>query len=487
MLVRRVLSILFVFAISACGSGGGGGGGVTEGDDDDQVQDPNNGQLAPAPWTNVSFTVQDVEVKTAAQPAGNHGKLVRDSGGTLYYTYFRAGPTVAECDIALFGGDRAPSVANDVIVAVKAPGASSFTIEKLDLTAVGPPETNKPFVSNPLGLDATFDNDGHLVVTMPAGGAGQFMCASSDLVMATRSGANTYAFASPVTSSAACCGQDTTGTILELCPPNASQSACVMGSDVGGWSAIVKRANGALAISYEDTHFTTDQDGRNSSDYELWRGPVPPNTGAGTVTGIRPWSGSGRWSVLRELGDGRLITAFSKNPEGTGAYVLIQQSNGTWTGQDQSFGAKVGERLALEIAPNGTIGLVYYAITDNAERKVDDLKLCESTDNGLTFPTCSSPELPALVAGANPSLAYDSQSRPVLSYYYCGSGTCVNDGLRVAWRDNTGKWWKYNIANVAQNRAGFYSSIVLDPTTDEPTVAFQDLTRGAAMVAYGRF
>ncbi len=470
----RGLGLSGLIALAACG-GGGGNNNVIEGDEDDQVTDPNGNQVAPAPWTNVTFTVEDVEVKTPTQPAGRSGKLVRDSAGTLYYSYFRAGPTVPECDIALFGGGRAPSVSNDVIVAVKAAGAASFTLEQIPLASMG--GTNEAFVSNPLGLDATFDSMGRLVVTMPAGGPGQFVCASSDLVMATRTGSAAYNLGTLVTDSGACCAVDPTRE--EMCGANASQNACQMGSDVGAWSAIVRRQSNALAVSYSDTHFTTDEDGQKSTDYELWQ------TG-GAVTGIRPWSGSGRWAVLREY-QGSLITAFSKNPGGAGAYVLKQQGDGTWTGEDQSFGATVGERLALEIAPNGTIGLLYYAIKDNSDRTVDDLKLCESTDGGVTFPTCSSPETATLIAGANPSLAYDSQSRPVVSYYFCGSNGCPNDGLRVAWRDNTGKWWKYNVHNIANNRSGFYTSLVLDPATDEPIIAFQDLTRGAAMVAYGNF
>ncbi|MEZ0310666.1 MAG: hypothetical protein ACAI38_02775, partial [Myxococcota bacterium] len=105
----RGLGLSGLIALAACG-GGGGNNNVIEGDDDEEIVDPNGGLTAPAPWSNVTFTVQDVEVKSPSQPAGRGGKLVRDAAGTLYYTYFRAGPTVPACDIALFGGDRAPSV-----------------------------------------------------------------------------------------------------------------------------------------------------------------------------------------------------------------------------------------------------------------------------------------------------------------------------------------------------------------------------------------
>jgi hypothetical protein len=115
--------------------------------------------------------------------------------------------------------------------------------------------------------------------------------------------------------------------------------------------------------------------------------------------------------------------------------------------------------------------------------------LCEYLpgDNSLTTPLCDSPESATLVAGQDVSLAYDSNSLPVLAYYYCGGGTCVHDGLRVAWRDSTGKWWRFNAHNVDNDRSGNSASVVVDPNTNEPTIVFQDLTTGAAMVAYGKF
>lgn len=468
------ISLVAVMAMVACG-GDKPNNHVSEGDDDgDEVTDPNGGQKAPAPWTNVTFTTQDVEIKTPGFPAGVRGKLVRDSAGTLYYSYFRREENVPECDIALFGGGPAPSIAYDAVVAVKAAGATSFTIEKIPLDAVGAPQ-NQAYISDPLGLDAAVDNSNRLVLSLPAGGGGQFMCASSDLVVATRTGTNTYTFQVPTTGSESCCAVGPE-------PENCSDPACVQGTNVGTWPALAVRSNGNLAVAYSDLHFATDKDGTEGAGLELWA------AGSG-ISGIRPWAASGRWARLKEV-NGRLVvayTTYSVGDTGAGAHVLVRQDDGHWIGQDQSFGAGVGERLELEVAPNGTVGLLYYAITDNSGRTVEDLYYCESTDNAATFPSCSRPESAVIIAGQTPSLAFDSQSRPVLSYYYCGSSGCTNDGLRVAWRDNTGKWWKYNVRNIANNRSGFYSSIVVDPTTDEPIIAFQDLTRGAAMVAYGNF
>ncbi len=472
------ISLVAVMALVACG-GDKPNNHVSEGDDDGgEVTDPNGGQKAPAPWTNVTFTTEDVEVKSGSQSAGNNGKLLRDSSGTLYYSYLRAGPTRNECAIAVFGSDvPLPSVAYDLVVAVKPAGATSFTLERVPLENASPSEptrTVQGYISNPLGIDAVIDNSNRLVISAPAGGNGQFVCASSDLVVTTRTGANTYNVNAPVVDSTSCCA---IGDEEQFCP---TASACTQGSDVGGWSAIAVRTGGNLAVAYTDTHLTTDRDGQDFQGFEIWK------AGAGTA-GIRPWSGYGRYAALREI-NGKLVAAYSSY-DGSSAWVVTEQPDGSWTGQDQAFGATVGERLQLEVAPNGTVGLAYYATHDNSGRRVDDIYLCESTDNGVTFPAqlCSRPETATLIAGQNPGLAYDSQSRPVLSYYYCGSSGCTNDGLRVAWRDNTGKWWKYNVRNIANNRSGFYSSIVVDPTTDEPIIAFQDLTRGAAMVAYGNF
>ncbi|MEM6733195.1 MAG: hypothetical protein AAF658_16675, partial [Myxococcota bacterium] len=191
----------------------------------------------------------------------------------------------------------------------------------------------------------------------------------------------------------------------------------------------------------------------------------------------------------------RLIIAYGAYG-GQGLYILRSNPDGGFDGVNgrrdgalfQNF--IVGERISMAIAPDGTLGIAFYVIEDD-DGVAEDLWFCESEDNGETInvgANCTIVEEPFLSVGAFPSLAYDSESRPAISYQFCGAdATCSRDGLRYAWRDDTGLWWKFNVHNVDNNRSGLYTSLVIDPATDAPTIAFHDLTRGAAMLAVGAF
>ena len=467
-----VVSLLSCVSTWACKAEEDAGDDITPDGDSDTTtdQDPNNGVKPPAPYDTLTFTLSDVEVDNPERAAGFQGKLVRAADGTLFYAYLKQDKVTPLCDIAVFAGDAAPGVPYNVKVAVKGPSDTAFTVESIPLASV-PSGGNVPYMTGRNGIDAAVNPSGQLVVAFPGGGAGLFTCGSSDLVLATRTGAGTYTFAVPVTGSGAY------GTVCadkECC----SDPACSQGQDAGTWPSVAFSGAGALGVAYVDSHNVVDEDGSNWQGYEFYE--------SGSVSGIRPWSGSGAYGDL--LHDGTTwITAFSKF---NGGGLTVLKNNGTkWEGSDLRPGWGIGERVSLAQAANGRVGLVFFARTNNQGQEVWDLSYCYSDDGGSTWSTpCESIDTRALRLGANPSLAFDSQSRPVVSYYFCGADVaCSQDGVRFAWRADDGKWWLFNVHNVNNNRSGYYSSVVLDPTTDEPTIVFQDLTRGAAMVAQGKF
>lgn len=470
---RRALAFTALLG-AACGCTAGEDGTVItagDGDGDGGGGDGDGGQKPPGPYDTLSFTLADVEVDDLRYAAGFNGKLVRAADGTLYYAYLKQNSDTADCDIAIFAGGPAPAIAYSLKVARKAPADASWTVESVAV----PGPSGQSFIAGRYGLDAGLDGAGRLIIATPGGDSGQFTCASSDLVVATRSTGGSWSFQTPVTGSGACC---------QVCaePACCEDPACTQGTDAGYYPALAFDQSGNPAVAYVDAHFVTDEDGQNFLGFELWE--------SAGVSGIRPWSGWGAYSTMRWV-NGAPVVAFSSF-NGGGLSVLRRTGtvgDGTdWNGTDLKPGWRIGERIQLEVAPSGKLGLAFFASQNGSGTTVDDLYYCESTDGGATWSQCAAVDNRTLRLGAFPSLSFDSQSRPAISYYFCGAtAACESDGLRYAWRDDGGTWWTFDVHNVANNRSGFYTSLVIDPATDEPTIVFQDLTRGAAMVAYGKF
>jgi hypothetical protein len=474
---------LLLCLIGATGCSPGGGGHVVvpgDGDADGGDAGGDPGVVAlPAPYTSLTFTISDVEVGNSTMRAGLQGKLVRGADGTLYYAYYKqvssAPPT---CNIAVFStGDARAGINYDLKVAVLAPGASSWVVEKVPLADVN---AAVPYVTSLYGLDGLVDAQDRLVLVFAGGGAATSSCGSSDLVIETRSASGTYTWQSPVTDSTACC-------IAADCN---NDPACALGDTVGPWASGALDGGGALAVAYQDYHYAWDQDGITKQGLEMWYG--------GAATGIRPWSGKGAYSQLRWVpaksgatfsGLMASYTSFSA----TGLFVA-RRTGATghpvdWDERDLRAGEQVGERPSLAVAPDGTVGLAFHLIKSSTGVLKNDLVYCHSVDNGDHWIVpCETVDATNDV-GSYPSLAFDKQSRPAISYYYCGSGgqcDVATDRLRYAWRDAASSSWYHADVHVdAAHMTGLYSSLVLDPDTDEPTIVFHDATRGAAMVARG--
>ncbi len=434
---------------------------VSGGDSDLPAETP------PAPYTSLTFAIEAVDTQTPTTAAGYQGKLLRGPDGTLYYAYMQAtGLANDACDIAVFGSGESPGATYGVRVAVRPPAASTWSIE--DVLDGQTPD----YVTARWGLDAVIDGSARLVLTFAGGpGPGLFDCAGAgDLVVATRQGAGSYDVQVRVADSSGCC------------TPCNNGGACTNGEDVGRWAAATLDGQGALAVMYMDYHNSVDEDGATPG-LELWQ--------TGGVTGIRPWSMKGTFGVLRSTTAG-LIAAYTTRAQ-TGLYVARQTgsagSPADWVEQNLRDGWKVGERLAMAVAPDGTIGLAFNARQNNLGLAVDDLVYCWSQDGGVTWSVpCETVDNLGNV-GRTPSLAFDRTSRPAVSYYYCGAGgSCAAsaDGLRFAWRDEVaGRWKRFNVRFDAGHQDGIYGSLVMHPDTDEPLIAFQDITTGAAMLARG--
>ncbi|MEL6546531.1 MAG: hypothetical protein AAFQ82_18025, partial [Myxococcota bacterium] len=418
--------------------------------------------------------------------AGVQGRLLFGAGN-LYYAFLKRAEPVPECTNAI-SGQVSPAPKFDLYLATGAPDGA-LTNEIINLVgAVDDPG----FVSDAFGIGAAVNGSGQPVLSVAAGGEGLFTCGSSDLVVIERTGANAFDIDAPSTDSA-----DFSTLCTDLATANAGEveccvdPACGSGTNVGPWSDVAI-SGGNTAVVFTDYHNFADQDGQTHQGVELWE-----NNGG--VSGVRPWSGLGQYASAEFAQDGSLIVAYT-GYVGDGLFIVrraggteFQGVNGTANGLFFN-GYVIGERISVAVAPNGTVGVAFYAVEDPTGTGEDDLWLCESSDNGETFNSltgCTIVEDPFLRVGAFPSLAYDSQSRPGISYNYCGpDSACSRDGLRYAWRDssdNSGSWWYWNVHNVDNNRSGQYTSLVIDPGTDRPYIAFHDQTRGAAMLATGTF
>lgn len=488
-----VLAAGAFLAVGGCSSGGGDGGGAgTGGNGSGNNGSGNNGgggaggDFEPAPYNALPdgdsgwLKVEDVEVQVNSQ-AGSQGKLMVSPDGTLHYAYFKYHPGSnpgGKCDVSDFSQTPpTPNVNYSLRYARKAPGGS-WEIETVPLNEV--PNAPGPYVYSLFGLDGLIDaRNGDVVLTLSAGGPGLASCGSTDMTIARRNSAG-WSFTVIAADSDACC--------LGPYPPNCSgrecgcpDENCRSGTDVGAWSTIAQAPSGELAATFVDYHNFWDESGQSWQGYEVWHE-------SDGIFGLDPWSGRGIYGDAVFVGDTWVVAYTGFNSSGLWfARRTGNAANGTdWVVTDLQPNARVGERISLATAPNGTLGLAY----NRKNPPNDDLIYCESPDGGETWKPCENVGLAPSVrhAGGYPSLVFDSASRPLIAYYTCGSGSnpCTNaaDGVHFSFRELNGEWKTKVVHNNQSNKTGLYTQLVLDPATGSPIIAFQDATRGAAMVAY---
>ncbi len=478
-LLNKLVILLFLIA-GGCSSGGddggsggssggsGGSGGVTGG------TGGNGGAGEPAPYPSLVWDFKEVDVDDPTHPAGVQGKLLRAADGTLYYGYYKYVAPDDTCDIAVFGGGTAPNISYELRLTVLGPAATDWTTPEIaPLADVG--GAALAHATSLFGLDGTIEAaTDNPVFALAAGESGLFSCGSSDLVLARRTGVDAWTFEAPVTESGACCS-------LEDCN---GDPACNNGTDVGAWATIAESPGGALSVAYTDYHNFADQDGQTMQGYELWEE-------SGAVTGLRPWDGLGVYSDIVFAGDTAITAHAGYNS--AGLWVLRQEGSAgaptDWIEVLAVPGVGVGERISLAVTEDGTVGLAYHEVSDSFGTNVHDLRYCESTDDGATWSTCDNVGDQVRQVGYYPSLAYDNENRPLIAYRFCGVDSCENayDGLRLAWREHSGEWNTTTVHDEATSKSGLYNSLVMDPVTNEPTIAFHNHTRGAAYIARGDF
>lgn len=477
-IIHAIGVLLFVVACTSSGDGTGGGGGstgtgATGGGGDGGA----GGGTVLAPYNTVSWLHDIVEVDSPTLKAGIQGKLLRGNDGTLYYGYLKyAGASDATCDIAVFAGGEAPGVNYALKVAVKPASTTTWTVETVPLGTV--PGANHEYLNSLFGLDGVVEDngDGAPVFTLCGGGAGLASCGSSDLVLARRTGANTYQFVPGLpTDSDACC----------VYPGECPDENCEAGTDVGAWAAIAESPTGELAVAYTDYHNFWDNDGQRWQGFEMWHE-------TDGVFGIEPWSGRGHYDVAAYAGDILLVayTGYFSAGLWVARRISSAASVTSWDIIELRNNVEVGERVSMAVASDGTtVGIAYHEAVDSYGSAIHDLRYCESADSGATWGTCANIGNQLWQVGFYPSLAFDNEDRPVIAYRFCGVDSCENayDGAGLSWREHSGVWKTKTIHDEASSKSGLYCQLVLDPATNEPTVVFQNLTTGAAMVAYGAF
>ncbi len=449
------------------------------------------GNPPPAPWDTLTWGLtpgEQTRVETTGDPglpAGIQGELLADSAGRLFYVYYKFERDGEPCSIAAFGGGPAPNAGYYLHVAVRQPGAATWTVEAVPLEQQG----GKPHSSARFGIDAEIDNSDRLVIAVAAGGTGLFTCGSAELVLATRTAPNAYTIFHAVSSSGECCDDRTGCTLpgLECC----NDPACRDGApgDIGAWAALAIRPDGGRAVAYGDQHNFGTEDGQTQQGLELWEDGASP-------VGIRPYAGMGRFTALEYPGTTPIV-AFTGFETVRGLHVLRRTGTANdgndW--EEVSLGIDyrnytIGERIRIEKAPDGTIGLVFQAIKDSNGDTINDLFYCSSNDDGATWNGCTSVGAKVWNIGGNPSLTYSADSKPRIAHQYCGvSALCpsADDGLMFSFQADNGLWYHSLAHSVSSTRSGFYSGVVVDPSTGVPTVAFQDLTNGAAITFSGSF
>lgn len=493
--MTRLTTLALIIGVSACSSDDGPtditANSNNNGNSNSAVNDGNMGRTPPAPYDDVAFDCVDVIMPdNPERPYGQQGRLLRNNAGDLFYAMLRPIGVQPVCGAAISGAISDTPVF-DFLVFVKTAGSDTWELERVDFEPTGDPGV----LTDRFGIGAAINPaNGQPTFSVAAGDGGLFTCGSSDLVLATRTGPNAYTLNTRATNGAdfgggagSCPDDPRPEGELECCK---DVEGCTAGDDVGMWSDVAFSTDNNQAVVYSDFHNATTEDGGENQDVELWepRG----------ISGVRPFAGLGLYAGLTFNADNDLVVAFT-GYIGGGVYVLRRLDDGPeWLGANSATtgdergnlfpGFVVGERISLATAPDGTVGLAFHALRDEDDFEIQDLIYCESDDGGATFQRpCTTVDQPLLRVGNFPSLAYNSQSQPAISYYYCGPDTaCSRDGLRYAWRDGDGVWWYFNVQNTDNNRSGEFSGLVFDEN-DAPIIAFTDLTRGAAMVATGTF
>lgn len=219
-------------------------------------------------------------------------------------------------------------------------------------------------------------------------------------------------------------------------------------------------APGQFAISYRDQHFGFGTEDFRSADLEVWEaGP-----GAQHLMADGGRSGGNRSSIAF-LADGRTVVAYTLDlPEDRVSVWVAVEGPGDYERHQVSEDA-AGQRLSLDVAPDGTLWLAYFDQNDV------DLKVASSSDDGQTWTVERVDERGDV--GLYPSLAVGSDGTVFVAYTYCGAasdrdcpGNLGNDSVvRLATRAPGAADWSFQTVDDGQGQGfvGEFNSLVVLP------------------------
>ena len=401
-----------------------------------------DGGEPPADTSNPATSIFKIFEVPECGLAGYQTVATAGAGKVAFATLADAGKQ-APCAIE----SRPQATARVYDVCLVLPSANGF---------VGSIVTSQPYEAM-MGVGLALDKTGEPVLAYTGGATAALRCGASDMLIASASGGKLGA---PQTIAA---GSASTGMPADQQANCAAQNVCNQGDATGYYPAIaLDPVSGNLGVAFRDLHFGFADTDFNSSDVEFALGP------AYSVYTVDVARGGGTYNRL----------AFS--PTGMAAVVHYVDSKPTiwldwqtaagWKSQ-KLFSNKIGEQLGFAISSQGLYALAYFDSTRQT------LAYRESAD-GTTWTIAEDVDRDG-VTGNFPSLAFDGQGNPAISYYRCNdygaSSGCSTekDGLYWARRLN-GVWVTRKIVGESGISDGTYTALAF--VDGKAVIAFQTAT-----------
>lgn len=253
---------------------------------------------------------------------------------------------------------------------------------------------------------------------------------------------------------------DTSGEAPATC--DEIQDYCNFGGVVGTHASLAARpGGGGFAVIYRDTHNGFARDDLARSDTEVYA-----EGGPFTNSNVDPVRGTGSFADVAWLSNGNLVTAYAleephPNEDRLGVWAAYYDG-ADWQPRRVSPSLTTA-RVALAVAPDDTIWLAFHA-SDGA-----DLVVAKSDDGGESWQS-------EIVDGTGksglyPSIAVDTEDRPVVAYTYCGKqsdrdcpGKLGGDSVVRLARLEGGEWKLYTIDDGdGFGGVGLFNSIAVLP------------------------
>ena len=414
---------------AACSGKSGDDGGLVHLDGPAQV--PDAGPSASA------FTVFDLPECGQA----GYQTVAAASGGKVVFATLATTDRSAACTLE----NRTNVTAPVYDVCVVLPTASSFA---------GSIATSQAYVAR-MGVGIALDTSGEPVLAYTGGPSAGFRCGGSDMLLASVSGGK---LGTPRTIAA---GSQSTGMPADQAPNCAAQNVCNQGDATGYWPSIARDpASGTLGVAFRDMHFGFADTDFASSDVEFARGDTY------AVYTVDVARGGGTYNRLAFSPTGKAAVVHYSLDYQPAVWLDYETAQG-WSSQ-KLFTGKIREQLGFAISAQGLYALVYF---DDAKK----LLMYRESPDGATWTAADYVDRDGLT-GYYPSLAFDSQGNPAVSYYRCGdygaSDSCDanKDGLYLATRRN-GAWQARKVIGDSGVYDGLYPALAF--VGDKAVIAYQ--------------